>query len=234
MQREPGADPHGPHAAQVAPTVLSPSAVLGPRFQRLFIALETNEAVQRAVAEVQQTLERRGGSPQGRMPVRWVRPAQVHLTLQFLGTVVSAHIPSLIAAVAPSVARHTAFFLRSDAVGAFPSVEAPRVLWLGLRGDDDALHSLQRSVADAVRAVDGVVADRKPFQPHLTLGRVERSHRDAPGMTVMAEALRRPVAVSPAPWSVESVALIRSILGAGGSRYTVVERFPLGIGDMAR
>ena len=223
MQRQSNADPLSPQ-----------SSVLHRRFHRLFIALETNEAVQRAVGDVQQTLRRRGGSLQGSMAVRWVRPTQVHVTLQFLGTVMSAHIPSVIAAVAPAVARHSTFFLRTDAVGAFPSVETPRVLWLGLRGGDDALLSLQRSVADAVRMVEGVVADRKPFQPHLTLGRVERVHRDAPGLTAVAEALRRPVLVAAAPWPVESVALIRSILGAGGSRYTVIERFPLRRGEQAR
>ena len=224
MQQEPEADPLSPHAAQRAP------AVLGPRFQRLFIALETNEAVQHAVAEVQQTLRRRSDS----LPVRWVQPTKVHLTLQFLGNVVSTHIPPLIAALAPAVATHDALFLRADTVGAFPSVESPRVLWLGLRGDEDRLMALQRAVTEAVRRVESVVADRKPFRPHLTLGRVERLHRDAPGMTAVVSALRRSVAVPPAAWPVESVALIRSVLGAGGSRYTVLERFSLHNGEQAR
>ncbi|MCA1667779.1 MAG: hypothetical protein LC793_10405, partial [Thermomicrobia bacterium] len=76
---------------------------ISPRMLRLFIALETNAAMQHAVAEVQQTLKRRGD-----VPVRWVRPAQVHLTLQFLGNVVSAHLPALVAAVAPAVTPHRA------------------------------------------------------------------------------------------------------------------------------
>ncbi len=221
MQREPGADLLSPHAAQKAPAVLS------PRVQRLFIALETDDAMQRTIASVQQTLRRRGGSPQGSMPVRWVRPTQVHLTLQFLGNVVSTHIPSLIVALAPAVATHDALLLRADAVGAFPSTDTPRVLWLGLRGADDGLLALQQAVTEAVRAVEGVVADRKPFRPHLTLGRVERLHRDAPGSAALRAALRRPVTVPPTAWSIECVALIRSVLGAGGSRYTVLERFPL-------
>jgi 2'-5' RNA ligase len=216
MQQEPGAD---------APN---------PRFQRLFIALETNDAMQQAIASAQQTVRKRGGSPPGSMPVRWVQPTQAHLTLQFLGNVVSAHVPSLVAAVAPAVAAHDALFLRAGEVGAFPSVESPRVLWLGLRGADDRLLALQRSVAEAVRTIEGVVADRKPFRPHLTLGRVARQHRDAPGLAAIAVALSRPVAMPPAGWSVESVALIRSVLGAGGSRYTVLERFPLRNGEQAR
>ncbi|MDQ2784707.1 MAG: RNA 2',3'-cyclic phosphodiesterase [Chloroflexota bacterium] len=209
MQREPGAD----H--------------LSPRVQRLFIALQTNEAVQHAVAEVQQTLRRRGGSPQVGMPVRWVAPTQVHLTLQFLGNVVSTHIPTLIAALAPAVATHDALLLRADAVGAFPSADAPRVLWLGLRGADDRLRALRGAVTEVVWTAEGVVADRKPFQPHLTIGRVERLYRDAPGIASLRAALRRPVIAPPAAWPVETVALIRSVLGAGGSRYTVLERFPL-------
>lgn len=210
-----------------ADSLRPPPVVLTPRFQRLFIALETNDAMQRTIASVQQTLRRRGGSPQGSMPVRWVEPTQVHLTLQFLGPVVSTHIPSLIAALVPAVATHDALLLRADAVGAFPSTDAPRVLWLGLRSADDGLCALQRAVTEAVRAVEGVVVDRKPFRPHLTLGRVERLHRDAPGFTALRAALRRPVTAPVAAWPVENVALIRSVLGAGGSRYTVLERFPL-------
>ncbi len=200
---------------------------LSPRMLRLFIALETNDAMQHAVADVQQTLRRRGGSPQGSMPVRWVEPTKVHLTLQFLGNVVSTHIPSLNDALAPAVATHDALFLRADAVGAFPSTDTPRVLWLGLRGGDDRLRALQRAVTEAVRTVEGAVADRKPFRPHLTLGRVARLHRDAPGIATIVAALNRPIHVPPTAWPVESVALIRSVLGAGGSRYTVLERFPL-------
>lgn len=202
---------------------------LSPRLQRLFIALETNDAMQQAIAAAQQILRRRGD-----LAIRWVKPAQAHLTLQFLGNVVSARIPALVAAVAPAVAVHNVLLLRGGDVGAFPSVESPRVLWLGLRGADDALLALQRSVADAVRTVEGVVADRKPFRPHLTLGRVERLHRDEWGIAPIVGALTRPVSVPPAAWPVESVALFRSVLGAGGPRYTVLERFPLRNGEQTR
>ncbi|MGI8856757.1 MAG: RNA 2',3'-cyclic phosphodiesterase [Thermomicrobiales bacterium] len=194
----------------------------GPRMVRLFIALETNEAMQHAVASVQRSLRQRGD-----LPVRWVAPQQVHLTLQFLGSVVAAHIPSLVRAVEPAVAKHAAMLLRAGEVGAFPSADAPRVLWLGVRGDDDGLLALQRAVRDAVRGVEGVVADRKPFRPHLTLGRVRAGRRDLPGMTAIAAALARPVAAPPTAWPVREVSLIRSVLGPGGSRYTIVERFPL-------
>lgn len=203
--------------------------VSGPRVLRLFIALEMNDAMRQAIAAVQRSLRQRGD-----LPVRWVAPQQAHLTLQFLGNVIAAHVPALARAVAPAVARCPAMLLRPGEVGAFPSVDAPRVLWLGVRGSDDGLTTLQRAVADAVRTVAGVVADRKPFRPHLTLGRVQSGRRDTPGMTAIAAALARPVAVPPTTWPVGEVALIRSVLGPGGSRYTSLERFPLKDGAQTR
>ncbi len=201
----------------------------GPRMVRLFIALETNEAMQQTVAAVQRSLQRRGD-----IPVRWVAPQQVHLTLQFLGNVVAAHVPSLIEALAPAIAPHPALLLRAGEVGAFPSADAPRVLWLGVRGADDGLLALQQAVRDAVRGVEGVVADRKPFRPHLTLGRARSGRRDMPGLTAITAALARPVAVPPTAWPVREVALIRSVLSPGGSRYTALERFPLRDGEQTR
>ena len=192
----------------------------GPRMMRLFVALETNDAMRQAVVAAQQTLRQRGD-----LPVRWTKPEHAHLTLQFLGNVMTTHIPSLTDALSAATAPHSAFMLREGVVGAFPSLDAPRVLWLGMRSAVDALRALHQSVAEALRQVEGIVADRKPFQPHLTLGRVRNGHRDAPGTNALVAALRRPVAVPPAGWPIAHVSLIRSVLGAGGPRYTTMERF---------
>src|SRR3954471_2338544 len=84
------------------------------RLLRLFIALETNAAMQQAIDAAQQAVRRRGD-----MPVRWTNPAQAHLTLQFLGNVVAERVPALVEAVKPAVVQHHALFLRAGEVGAF-------------------------------------------------------------------------------------------------------------------
>src|SRR5690348_5288181 len=99
----------------------------GPKRLRLFIAVETAPEVQQAIAAAQQALRRRGD-----LPVRWTNPAQAHLTLVFLGEVMAVHVTPLADALRPVAARHTEFLLRMEGVGAFPSAEEPRVLWLGI------------------------------------------------------------------------------------------------------
>jgi len=94
--------------------------------------------------------------------------------------------------------------------------------------------ALQREVADAVRGVTEFGTDRTPFRPHLTLGRVRADRRDKLGMAAVAAVLARPVAVLPAAWTVREVALIRSVLGPTGPRYTTLERFPLHDGEQTR
>lgn len=198
----------------------------GPRLMRLFLAVEGNAAVRAAVGAVQAALRRRDD-----LPVRWTHPADAHLTLQFFGNARSVHLPEIEAAIAPVVARHVPFLLRVGAVGAFPSAENPRTLWLDVAGQTDALLRLQRDLAATMLAVPGVVADRKAFRPHLTLGRVE-SRRDAAGASAVAMALARPLAVPPTPWPVARVVLMRTLPGggasSGGKRYTVLSAFGLG------
>src|SRR3954468_18350415 len=86
----------------------------GPRLLRLFIALETNAAVQASLQEAQRALQRRG-----ELPVRWVPPPQTHLTLQFLGNVMSVHVPELTDALRRATVPHRTFLLRAGDVGAF-------------------------------------------------------------------------------------------------------------------
>ncbi len=199
------------------------AALNSPRLLRLFLAVEGNAAVRAAVQEAQAVLRRRGEPP-----VRWTHPNDAHLTLQFFGNVRAVHLPEIEAAAAPVAARHVPFLLRVGDLGAFPSREDPRTLWLDIAGETDALLSLQRDLAAAMLAVVGVVADRKAFRPHLTLGRAE-SRRDTAGASATVAALARPLAVPATPWPVARFVLMRSLPApGGGKRYTVLSAFGLG------
>ncbi|OIQ49607.1 2'-5'-RNA ligase [Pseudodesulfovibrio hydrargyri] len=107
--------------------------------------------------------------------VNWSRPDAWHLTLKFLGETDEARIPAVKAAL--TAVDFTAFTLRAGGAGAFPDARRPKVLWLGLAEGGDQAATLARSIEDALAAV-GIPREKKPFRPHLTLGRVRKP---APG-----------------------------------------------------
>lgn len=99
---------------------------------------------------------------------RWAGRDTQHVTLAFFGEVPESKVPTLVDALGflGSVGLH----LRLSGAGTFPEKGDPRVLWVGVDGDVPALADLAGTVADAARAV-GVPVDRRPYRPHLTLGR---------------------------------------------------------------
>jgi 2'-5' RNA ligase len=96
------------------------------------------------------------------------------------------------------------------------------VIWVGLRGDLPAVESLQAQV-EAVATRLGWVPESRPFQPHLTLGRVvnPRSHLgDSIALLDMSEHQET------IPHT--RVALVRSHLGPAGARYEDLAIWELG------
>ena len=185
---------------------------------RSFVAIELPQAVQDHLADVQEQLAARMG--ESARAVRWTRPESIHLTLQFLGDVAVMRLQMVKMAVAQGCQQTQPFHLETGGLGVFPTLRRPRIIWIGLEGDDeamDALTRLQTSVSSALTRI-GYKPD-KEFKPHLTLGRVRESAR--PGdLSAIAQAVSqagRPKAVR---FPVNAVSLMQSELRPGGSIYT--------------
>ena len=94
--------------------------------------------------------------------VRWVKPENVHLTLRFLGATAADQLEELKTALAALAAMVEPFELQLAAMGCFPNVRRPRVIWVGLAGAEDQLLALQRAVEQVV--VDlGWQREPRPF-----------------------------------------------------------------------
>jgi 2'-5' RNA ligase len=108
------------------------------------------------------------------------------------------------------------------AIGAFPSLEKPRVLWVGVSAGEGELLALGRRVNAAIDAAGFERAD-KPFRPHLTLGRVREGARGF-------EALRGYAPPTPPdPVRLDRIVVMKSDLHPSGARYTALRevRLPL-------
>jgi 2'-5' RNA ligase len=199
--------------------------------QRLFLAVPLPEEVTAFVDAVVQRLEHE------EWPVRWTAAGNAHITLHFLGEVEPERTELLRLALPEVVAQHARFRLRTADLGVFPAMKRPRVIWLGLWGPAHRLHTLRDAIGETLVSLEYELDD-KEFHPHITLGRIRDMRanrvRDLPGkIRARIEQATRTGEVShehPLPVPVDEVLLVQSHLGGReGSRYEILERFPLNV-----
>jgi RNA 2',3'-cyclic 3'-phosphodiesterase len=149
--------------------------------------------------------------------LRWVPPDQWHLTLVFCGEVAASVVPELTDRLARAAARTPALSLRLSAGGTFPKQAArARVLWVGLDGDMPTLSRLAERCAAAARRC-GIDVEHRPFRPHLTLARARQATVDA------FDHVTRLSTYKGRAWTVESIRLVHSTLGAKVHHQTLAE-----------
>ncbi|MBO9325826.1 MAG: RNA 2',3'-cyclic phosphodiesterase [Roseiflexus sp.] len=186
---------------------------------RLFIAVELPDTLREELASLQTRLKR------DQPPVRWVKPEAMHLTLWFLGDVRDNQIADLKTTLMLSFAGQHAAHIRLGAPGAFPNLQQPQVIWVGLAEGEAHLRSWYDALARRLPDL-GFPADPRPFRPHLTLGRVRRE-ASAEQQQRLGAALRSLKLSSDHMWNLQRVVLFRSDLRPEGPRYTALAEVDL-------
>ncbi len=188
-----------------------------PQTVRAFIAVRVDDAVEDAVAALVDEL--RAAQGEG---VRWVRRGNLHLTLKFLGPAVPIGKLEPLKPMLERVAAESApFELRVHGVGGFPSLERPRVIWVGLEGE--GLQQLAKRVEEAA-ARCGFEPERRPFTGHLTVGRVNSYRGFEKTRRALSAAADRDFGRS----RIDAMTLYRSTLTPEGPVYEPLARYELG------
>ena len=155
--------------------------------------------------------------------VRWVPEANLHLTLRFLGEPDEHRTVTVAEALTPRWTQ-SPFQSSLGAASLFPPRGAPRGVWFDLRDGADRLQTLQQEVERRLAGI-GFARERRPFRPHLTIGRVKR----IPGSAERAFARTvKTVSVPPIAWIVDRVVLMESRLSPQGAAYHEVAAATLG------
>jgi len=161
----------------------------------------------------------RSGRRGDALPVKWVRPENIHLSLKFLGDVDESRESELRTALGRAAggrAEPRPLALQITGFGVFPDYRRPHVLWAGVT-PEPALELLQHGVEQAFEPL-GFPTEARAFRPHVTLGRTSRDARprDFSGLeqTLARISFDRTVTVS-------EVDLMQSTLTPNGSVYQV-------------
>lgn len=183
---------------------------------RSFIAIEVPRLLQVQLGELQKEIK------QAEADVRWMPPGNIHLTLKFLGLVNNEFLEKITAILGPLIAGWKPFALRIRGLGCFPSIRNPRVLWVGIDQGKEEITSLQGAIEE--RAAEAALAkETRPFQPHLTLGRIQSPRRRGP----FAQAVENLKEAEVGTFQAREVFLFKSELRPSGAVYTKLKTFPM-------
>jgi 2'-5' RNA ligase len=183
---------------------------------RTFIAVDLGKAVRDRAVALQQQIARTGAV------VKWVEPANIHLTLLFLGEVDSREVPGVCKIAAECAGRHPAFGLSVEGVGCFPNARRPRVVWVGIGAGAQPLCTIHDELEVPLEEL-GYRREERRYTPHVTLGRVT-GDRPTDGL---ATALAAQAAWKGGETTVRELRVMSSHLTPNGPVYTVLSKSQL-------
>ncbi|MGA3004571.1 MAG: RNA 2',3'-cyclic phosphodiesterase [Acetobacteraceae bacterium] len=169
---------------------------------RLFVALDMPWSVREQLAALSGT-----GIP----GARWVPPENYHLTLRFIGDIpghVARDVDGALLAI-----RARGFALTLTGMGTFAKGGVSNALWVGV-ARTQSLDHLRNKIETALQRC-GLEPERRKFQPHVTLARLDNPAEGKVAAFVQAHNLFR---TEPIP--VEHFTLFSSLLNKDHAVYT--------------
>ena len=179
---------------------------------RTFIAIELPPEIHSALAELQNELM---GS---RADVKWVKPENIHLTLKFLGEIDERQLTAVIRILEETAQSQPAFSVSLSSLGAFPKLEHPRVIWVGINRASEKIRKIAEMLEEKISLI-GLTREERPFASHVTIGRVRSAlHRGE-----LVNQLKTARLKEGQEFLVTKLTLFQSILSAQGPAYTLLK-----------
>lgn len=153
--------------------------------------------------------------------IRWVKPENIHLTLQFLGPIHEERLPKIISNTEATLESHQAIYLKFEKLGIFGSRYKPRVIWLGFESSPELMHIAEKLKQGMIK--QGFRDDRQNFVPHITLGRVSKIESKHYFQAIW----KKHGSWTMPPIEVKEIKLLESVLHKDGSEYQSLRIFGL-------
>ncbi|HHY42256.1 MAG TPA: RNA 2',3'-cyclic phosphodiesterase [Thermoanaerobacterales bacterium] len=150
--------------------------------------------------------------------IKWVRPENFHITLAFLGEITDEDILSVKNMLENVASKHASFPIELSGTGFFPNIKNPKVFWLGIK-EQPILLKLKQDIDRGLTECN-IQYDRKPFSPHLTIGRFKTP------LIIKPETVK--IQDFKASFLVTEIFLMKSELFSDGPVYTELYSFKLG------
>ena len=133
---------------------------------RAFIAIGLPQEIKDFLSQLQEELKATGAD------VKWVKPDNIHLTLKFLGEIDDKKLEKIIEIIDEAAKEKDKFQVRISSLGAFPKIDFPRVIWVGIDTPDKDIKQIAESLEEKIAKI-GIPKEDRPFSSHITIGRTK-------------------------------------------------------------
>jgi 2'-5' RNA ligase len=184
-----------------------------PHRLRTFVAVPVDRFTHDRLVGLQKRLADTG------VPVKWVEPDNLHITLLFLGEVDAREVPAVCTAVGEACRRVRPFAITLAGAGAFPTPRRPRTLIVHVTEGAAELVALHDAVEAPLLELGCYRREERAYKPHLTLGRVKGQDAEP-----LAAAVKQFEGWQGGQSRVDEVLVMSSELRQHGPEYTVLCR----------
>lgn len=189
---------------------------------RCFFSLPLSDGAFEAANAMLRELKERMSEIKGAERLRWLRPRDLHLTLEFLGELPPSELPELVEAGRAAAATTAPFSLDLKGYERLgPRHHAALTLAVA---PSEAFNALTRRLQEELRDRGFPRGSRRPPKPHLTFARIARLPPPLDKRLRKAISEREPLP----PLEVSSFELTKSQLHPGGASYSLLDEFLLG------
>ena len=181
----------------------------------MFIAIDLPAGYKEILKSVQTKLKN------VKADVKWVEPDNCHITLKFLGNVLASQIITISSIIENYTKDLSSFPIELGALGAFPTIEKPQIIWVGVSHGRERLMNLANTLEEKLSKA-GFSNETKPFNAHVTIGRARSNH----DLKTLSSAIKT-IDVPSAQIDIRHVTLFQSVLSSGEPKYSVLHRSSL-------
>jgi len=175
---------------------------------RAFFCLELDGKTRQAIGHLAGTIR-----DAVRMKASWVREPNYHITIRFLGDIDAISTVKLEQMSQAICKRLQPFDLALGQLGAFSSIERPRVLWIG-DSESPTFRGLSTSLDVGLRSL-GFPREHKDAVAHVTIARIKGRADPSMAQLVAASQPAEPIRVR-----IDRLTLMQSELTPSGAIYT--------------
>ncbi len=177
-------------------------------FMRAFLGISVSEDLKPRIESIQDSFYN--------FDIKFVERENLHFNLKFFKEIDDEKVEQLKKVLGVICKQFQPFEIKISGVGAFPTMNYVRVIWLGVKDGYQILASLAEMIENALESLGFEIEER--FVPHLTLGRV-RTGKNKNDMIVLLKQLEN---IEVGKMTVDKLVLFQSKLSPNGPVYEEV------------